>query len=191
MEFKDIKTPQELYKYMKENIEYGFIGNKTGKLYKYDNPNFEEGCRSDWGLASKEVLLKNKYGHCFDQVELERSWFKENGYEFKTIFIWYEFNYDNPYQCHTYLVYKDNDKWNIFEHADGNNKGIYEFKSLEEAIQYQKKKHIEYTKSILTSFKTDDIEHIGIYEYNNPKYNCNMIEFIDNIINNGIKIGEK
>ena len=71
-------------------------------------------------------MLKYKIGHCWDQVELERAWFKKHNYEYKTLFIYFESDLA-PYICHTYLVYNDkkNNTWNWFEHADENNKGIH------------------------------------------------------------------
>lgn len=127
-------------------------------------------------------------------MELERAWFEENNYEFKTIFIWFLFDYDNPYPTHTYLIYKnkDNNKWCMFEHSDFNNKGIYEFDTYKDVINFQKNNFINYTKGIIKDFKEEDIEHLRIYEYNHPKFGCNMEEFLDNIINNGKEIeGEK
>lgn len=64
MEYKDIKTPEQLLKYMIKNIKYGFVDD-NGKVYGlWDNQEFQEGCQTKWHLSSPERLMKVKYGHC-------------------------------------------------------------------------------------------------------------------------------
>ncbi len=179
--YNEINTPQELLEFMENNINYGFHG-IDDKDYTPEDKDFNTNCREKWILSDANRVLKYKLGHCWDQVELERDWFSKKGYEFKTIFIWFLFNKENNYPTHTYLVYKENNKWYWFEHANYNNKGIHEFNSLKDAILFQMKKHIEYA-SKNNEINEEIINNIHIYEYNNPKYGCNMAEFIKNIIN--------
>lgn len=134
-----------------------------------------------------ERLMKVKYGHCWDQVELERYWFSNNGYKFKTFYIWFELPYDNSYSTHTYLVFENNQKYYYFEHSDYNNRGIYEFDSYEDAINYQKEKHIEANKE-RNSIDDEILKHLHIYEYDKPKYGCTMSEFIDYILENAKEV---
>ena len=185
-EYEKVNTPEELLIFM-DNIKYGIHGKdninyKPGDT-KEENIIFQNACQNVYGLASPEYILKFGIGHCWDQVELERDWFTKHNYEFKTIFIWFEFDYENNYSTHTYLIYKDNNDYCYFEHADYNNKGIHRFKSYEDAIKYQYNKHIDYNKSIGNIVTNKEIKHIHIYEYNNPKYSSNMSEFIDYILN--------
>lgn len=54
MEYKDIKTPEQLLKYMIENIKYGFVDD-NGKVYgPWDNQKFQEGCQTKWHLSSQK-----------------------------------------------------------------------------------------------------------------------------------------
>lgn len=187
MNYSDINTPSELLEYMKDNIHYGFVDDEGKKHGPWNNEEFQNTCRISWHLSSPLRLLKVKYGHCFDQVELERYWFKKHGYNFKTFFIMFLLPYDNAYSTHTYLVYEENGKYYYFEHSDYNNLGIYEFMSLEDAINYQKKKHIENNQ------KTNDIndevlKKIKVFEYDEPLYNISMSDFIDYILENGKEV---
>ena len=147
--YNEVKSPEELLLFM-DNIKYGLYGNDN-KEYINDgseesNRIFQKACITQYGLADKDKVLKYGLGQCFDQVELERAWFKEYHYELKTIFIWFLLDYENSYPTHTYLVYKDNNKYCYFEHADESNRGIYEFDSYLDAIRFQLEKHIQYTK---------------------------------------------
>ena len=72
-----IKTPEELLTFM-DCINYGFT-DKDG--INYTDEQFEENVFDKWYLSSPERLLKVKYGHCFDQVELEREWFTKKNYK--------------------------------------------------------------------------------------------------------------
>ena len=61
------------------------------------------------------------------------------------------------------------------------NRGIYEFETEEEAINYQREKHI------MSNKKTNLIDKkilscLHVYEYDKPIYGCTMNEFIDNIL---------
>lgn len=187
MKYEDIKTPEELLEFMNKNIHYGFV-DENGIIYDgKNNEIFQIGCQSKWRLSSPERLLKVKYGHCWDQVELERDWFKKHGYEYKTIYIWFLFDYYNSYTTHTYLIYKDNDKWKLFEHSDFENRGIHTFNTMKDAIKFQMEKYIEQNRKY-NIVGDEEIKHIHIYEYQKPKYGCNRIEFIDNILNNSKEI---
>ncbi len=182
-----VKTPEELLAFM-DNIKYGIYGN-DGKVYVNDgteegNRVFQEASVNEYGLANKDKVLKYGLGQCFDQTELERAWFKENNYEFKTIFIWFLFEYENTYPTHSYLIYKDKEthKYCYFEHADYENRGIYRFDSYEEAIRYQMEKHIEYTEKCGNIVDNDVMKHLHIYEYDVSKYGISFEEYIDNIL---------
>ncbi len=47
-----INTPEELLKYMSDNIQYGYLG-KDGHVYHNDEPNFN----TDW---FNQYILQNK-----------------------------------------------------------------------------------------------------------------------------------
>ena len=183
--YNKVKTPDELLKLM-DDIKYGIYGNDN-KVYindgtKESNKIFQWACINQYGLANKDKVLKYGVGQCFDQTELERAWFREHNYEYKTIFIWFLFDYEKTYPTHSYLIYKDNDKYCYFEHADEMNKGIYKFDSYIDAIKYQMNKHIDYTEKNGNIVDNEIIKHLHIYEYDEPKSNISFDEFIDHIL---------
>ena len=179
-----IKTPEELLDFMSNNINYGYLG-KNGRVYHYDDSDFNLDWHEQYILESKDDILENLYGNCWDQVELERDWFTKHKYNFKTIFIWFLFDYENSYSTHTTLIYQDKqtNDYCLFEHADFENKGIHHFKTYQDAIKWEYDKHIEYNKKQGNPINEEILKHIHIYEYEHPKYGSTFMDFIDNIFN--------
>ena len=180
MNFENVKSKEELLRFMDENIKYGYIdkdGNINNNSLNFDNVIVQCG----------ESILSSKVGTCWDQVELERLWFEKNNYEFKTIFIYFESNKENDFPTHTFLIFKENDKWYWFEHAFEKYKGIHEFSSYLDAINYVMIKHLEYAVSINKASLTDK-NILKAYEYFKPQKDYSLNEYLDFIFNNGVKI---
>lgn len=175
MTFKEIKTPEQLMKYLDQNFKYGVIDKKENKYYNSNTAEFQRICETQWELRPVEEMLKDGVGHCSDQVEIEREWFSKNGYNVKTFWISaYQDGIQNSGFCHTYLMYQDNDTWKIFEHSDFSNKGIFTFKSTSDAVKWQAKHQIIFAESCVKPLK----EYVTcIKEYNNPPTHVNMQEF--------------
>ena len=175
-----IQTPDELLKYMNQNIAYGFVG-KNGK--KYTDMFSEEW--DDWYsqcfVQNGEEVLKSKTGTCWDQVELERLWFERNGYTIHTFFMWFEVNKENNYPTHTFLIYESNNKYYWFENAFESERGIHEFNSLDEAIKCVKSKQIKYTKNNFPNSSTDDMESLVVYEYFKPANHIGVDEYLNHV----------
>lgn len=180
MKYEDVKTPLELFEFLENNIEYGFCDSANVKHYGSDD-NFSLECQNKWKLSFPELLLKNKLGICWDLVELERDWFSTNNYIFKTIFICF-LNTNLP--THTYLIYKDNNKWYWFEHSDYLNKGIHEFNRVDELMEYQCNKHLEYVLNF-ADIDNELFNKLRIYEYDKPNYNINSYEIFSYVVDNG------
>ena len=180
LRFSKIKTPEELLAFMKNNINYGYLG-KSKRVYNYIDPDFNNNWYKDYILQDKESLLKTLHGICWDQVELEREWFSNNNYEFKTIFEMVSLDYNNNYPTHTFLVYKDNNKWNWFENSDDINKGIHTFNSFDELINYQYETYINRLKE--DNITNEEIKQIIITEYQKPKAGINVPSYLDWVIN--------
>ncbi len=178
-EYNKITTPQELLKFM-NNIEYGYLGSNQ-KIYKQEDEKFDKDWYNNYVLETKEDILRNKVGNCWDQVELERDWFEKNGYEIKTYFEMPLLDYKNNYPSHTFLIYKDNNKYYWFEHAGLNNYGIHEYNSLEELHKDQMNKYHDTLKEY--SISSEEINHIIIKEYNKPENNLSAEEFINHCLN--------
>lgn len=85
MTFKEIKTPEQLMKYLDQNFKYGVIDKKGNKYYNSNTAEFQRICETQWELRPVEAMLKDGVGHCYDQVEIEREWFSKNGYNVKNI----------------------------------------------------------------------------------------------------------
>ncbi len=179
-EYNLIKSPEELYTFMEKYIKYGFYG-INNKVYEGNSDNFDEAFDKYWILCDKDRILKYRYGNCYDQVELERDWFKKNNYEFKTFFIFFNIGSSNDYFTHTYLAYKDNNKWYYFEHADYLNRGIKEFDDLETLKLYQKDLFISFNKKMGKIINNNIISKIRIIEYNIKRHNCNSDDFYNYI----------
>ena len=154
-ELNNIKNPNELLKYMTSNITYGFVG-KNGK--KYLNQYSDEW--NDWYqecvVQTGEEVLETKVGTCWDQVELERLWFTNNNYKFNTYFIWFEVNHKNDYSTHTFLIYENDNKYYWFENAFEEYRGIHEFDSEDNAIDYVMNKLCEFVEFNSANFSDED-----------------------------------
>ena len=180
MKYEKLKTPEELLTFMDQNIVFGFIG-KNGK--KYTNM-FTKAWEEDWYseciVQSGEEVLKTRIGTCWDQVELERLWFKTNDYEFKTIFIWFEMNEENDLPTHTFLVYKSDNKYCWFEHSFEDNKGIHEFDTFEKVIECVKQKQLE---AAINSGKAkiEQYNLIKAYEFEEPLSNISVSEYLKHV----------
>ena len=152
MKYKDIKTPKDLLKFMEENITDGFVDKSGNKYTDLFSKEWQDNWYSNCVVQTGKNILKTKIGTCWDQVELERLWFKGNNYQFKTIFMIFELNKINNLPTHTCLIYKELDKYYWFEHSFYNNRGIHEFNSYNEAINYIKNKQLEHA---INNYKID------------------------------------
>lgn len=177
---ENIKSPEELLNYMDNNISYGFIG-KNGN--KYTNMFSEEW--NDWYneyyLQSGEEVLNSKVGTCWDQVELERLWFEKNNYKYKTIFIWFEVERENNLPTHTFLIYEKDNKYYWFEHSFEAQKGIHEFNSEKDAIEFIKSKQIEYAKMNNNDITDENIKTLAAYEYSKPQSHLSVDEYLNHV----------
>lgn len=145
------------------DIEYGWVDQDNQKhVGDYDSFPYH------YKLQSPKEVMKNKLGVCFDQVELERYYFK--GYDIKTYFIIYYD--DNNYPNHTFLTFQKNNKYYWFEHSWEVYRGIHEYNTLNELFDDVKKKFIE---TLLNSDYT--LENLAMYEYQKPDYYISMIDF--------------
>ena len=176
MLFKKVKTPEQLMDYLNNNFEYGVIDNFGNKFYDSNSNEFQEICNTQWKLRSVEKMLQDKIGHCYDQVEIERMWFLKNNYKVKTFWICtYQENVEDSAFCHSYLLFKDGNYWKLFEHSDYFNRGIHKFKTIKQAVAWQKEQHIKFATSIIKPKK----KYIScIKEFATPPENINMQEYL-------------
>ncbi len=188
-EYNRCKTPEELMKFM-DYIEYGFVDSDGKKYGSWNEENFEKNVTTKWQLSDKDLLLHTLMGHCFDQVELERAWFNEHNYQFRTYYIMFLLDYPDDLSIHTFLIYKENGEYVVFEHSDFLNKGIYHFKTLQEALDDKKQRHIAYNKQYV-DITNEELKHLVIYEYKTPPTGIDFTHFINNVIDKGQRITTK
>lgn len=182
--FKKIKTPEELLKFMSENFHYGFVKRNDGTVLNDSRSNeWKDSWLGEYFLQKPEELMKNKYGVCWDFVEFEREWFKNNGYEFKTFYMAVIKKEGSKLPTHTFLVYSFNNKWYWFEFSWYNQRGIHEFDSIENLLKNINKIHIDSIKN--KGATIEDIQNHKIYEYQDVNFGSSPIEFVTQIIEKG------
>ena len=144
-------------------IDYGWIDkNKTKHIDDF------EFFSNEYILQSPEELVNSKLGTCWDQVELEREFFKNN----KTIKTFFIVNYDNKKTpTHTFLTYKKGNNYYWFEHSWEKFRGIHQYNSLELLLKDV------YNKFVENELESNSNKNIIIYEYSKPKYHISVQEF--------------
>lgn len=175
-DFDELKIPSDLMKFMDDNITYGFVG-KNGKKYIDQDEKWQKDWFSECVIQSGDEILITKCGTCWDQVELERKWFAKHNYKFKTIFSIFEMNKPNNYPTHTFLAFKDNNKWYWFEHSFGSYKGIHKFSSLKNLVADVNSKLLKFAINIGVATAKDK-KLIKNYIYNKPKANIGVSRYI-------------
>ena len=158
-----------------ENIGYGWV-DKQGIKHNIDDESYSD----NYILQSPKEIIKNKVGVCWDQVELERYYFKGNTWNIKTYFI---VHYDDD-KCptHTFLTFEKNNKYYWFEHSWERFRGIHEYKTLKELLLDIQDKFIKYELN-----NNYNKNNLFIYHYKKPKYHLNVLEFYKHC-ENGINI---
>ena len=183
--YDEIKNPSELLDFMK-NINYGYLSNKE-KIYRFGDKDFGKNWYDEYLLERPTDVLNNAIGNCWDQVELERDWFLKHNYEIITIYHQVMLEYENPYPTHTFLVYKENNKYYWFENSWDTHRGIHEFNSFDDLLEYEYKKNI----ILLNNFNINEneISKIKYYIFDKPKSHINASEYIKYVTSkNEIKI---
>lgn len=160
---QNITSPTELLNYMDQNFHYN---------YDADIETYH--------LQSPEETLKCRSGICFDMVEFERYWFESYGYEVKTYFEMVPLDYENPYPTHSFLIYKDEDEWCLFEVADERNIGIYTCENLNELLDFQLKQYLLLLRSF--DIQEDELCKVIQVEFNKPNFGETFYDYVDEIL---------
>jgi hypothetical protein len=176
--FENVKTPHELLGFMQKNIDYGYIGKNNKRVYSWKDEDMGKDFVAEYFLQSPQELIKSGHGVCFDSTELERYWFEKNGYEIKTLFMIFAKQFDNDLPTHTFLAYKERDKWLWFEHSFGDQRGIHEYDTFEDLVMDVKKKHFDYAAEHRGATSEDE-KDLLTFEFEKPEYGSNMREFVD------------
>lgn len=129
-EVLELETPDDLWRYMHETIKYGWT-NKNGEFREYSDPRMLE----EYYFHSPEETVERKSGLCGDQVLLEKMWFDHKKIE--NHIVSFGFKDDEGKKIgggHTFLVYKENNKYYYFENAFAPCANIVEFDSFNELV---------------------------------------------------------
>ena len=146
------------------DIEYGYVDQKKQIHQKIDDKFSEQ-----YILQSPKEVIQNKIGVCWDQVELERYYFKNNDWNVKTYFIVY---YDQD-MCptHTFLTFEKDGSYYWFEHAWEKYRGIHKYSSKRSLLEDIKKKFLKDLETF------DTIENVVLLEYSKPPYGMRTNDF--------------
>lgn len=135
MKLTEIKCSQDVYQFIDENIEYGWI-DINGKQHLGTMKEF----RKLYKTMSIEEILKYKIGTCIDQVNLMHYLLNKINIKNKMfccrIFEPDDYgNLEEEEHMHCFILYYENDKVYHMEHPNFLKKGIYEYNSEAEAIK--------------------------------------------------------
>ena len=128
MKLEDIKTPEDILKFMDDNIQYGWI-DVNGEKHIGNMKNF----RRLYRTMSLEETLKYGMGTC-----VENKMFCTRIYEGRDFN-----NLEEEEHMHCFLLYYIGDKVFQIEHPNWERVGIYEYESEEDAISKINQIYIE------------------------------------------------
>ena len=128
----DITTPQQLLDYMKENIQYGWVGIDGSKHIE----NLKD-FRSLYHTSSLKQVLNTGLGTCIESAIVAKSWFDSKNINYK---LFCHRSYETEGNCemevkmHIFIFYEEKDKWIHFEHSNRPKQGLHEYNSVEDAL---------------------------------------------------------
>ncbi|MBR1939511.1 hypothetical protein IJ847_02145 [Candidatus Saccharibacteria bacterium] len=145
-------------------IQYGWVDKDGGRHEELT------GFSASYALQLADELQESKLGVCWDQVELERKLFAEQGIKARAFFIVY---YDDG-RCptHTFVLVEDGDKVVWYEHAWEFKRGWHEFDNLYDALREVRKNFIDV--ELHNDFEP---QNLCIYQYSAPTEKLSCIDF--------------
>ena len=167
-EINNIRTPNDVLKFMKKNIKYGWLD--------YDgieHINNLKGFRKLYRTSSLDEILQYKIGTCIEQVFLMKQIFDKIGIESHMyctrVYEDSNFNdYESDEHMHCFLLYFLNGKIYQIEHPNWERIGIYEFESLDKAIDEINKYYVNMAGGVsrpVTEFY-DVVPNLSFKEFN-------------------------
>lgn len=131
--FDKVKTPNELMDFMDINIEYGWVDNQGNK-----HINNLKDFRENYQIMPIDEMLNTGLGTCIEQAKMIKFFFDKIGLENKVYChrsYETEENFDKEVRMHCFVLFKYNDTWYHFEHANRPKRGIHKYDSVSKAIQ--------------------------------------------------------
>ncbi len=163
-----MKNIQDFYNKIKD-IRYGWHdkdGNINEKIVNF---------RENFILQDKETILKDRYAICWEMCEIQREFFNKNNIENKTISAYLNNSRNNA--CHTFSVFFLNNKCYWFEASWINKKGIREFNSLNEVLEYFRNNFQDFARSEY------DKNNLLFFEYDRVTPGTTVDDFYKNFLN--------
>ena len=108
-----LKTVDKIMNLM-DSIEYGFKDEDGNNIINTNSKKWDEEFENFYYLQTPEELMQSQCGVCWDQVELERKLFSENGIIVKTYFIYMADKDMLP--SHTFLTFETNANLYLYEY---------------------------------------------------------------------------
>lgn len=135
MKLNEIKTSKDVYRFIDDNIAYGWID-----INEQQHLNTMKEFRRIYRTMSIEEILKYKLGTCIEQVNLMHYLLNKINVKNKMyccrIFEPDDYgNLEEEEHMHCFILYYENGKVYHMEHPNLDRKGIYEYNSESEAIK--------------------------------------------------------
>ncbi|MBP3597573.1 MAG: transglutaminase domain-containing protein [Clostridia bacterium] len=135
MKLNEIKTSKDVYRFIDDNIAYGWID-----INNQQHLNTMKEFRRIYRTMSVEEILKYKLGTCIEQVNLMHYLLNKINVKNKMyccrIFEPDDYgNLEEEEHMHCFILYYENGKVYHMEHPNLDRKGIYEYNSESEAIK--------------------------------------------------------
>lgn len=135
MKLNEIKTSKDVYRFIDDNIAYGWID-----INNQQHLNTMKEFRRIYRTMSIEEILKYKLGTCIEQVNLMHYLLNKINVKNKMyccrIFEPDDYgNLEEEEHMHCFILYYENGKVYHIEHPNLDRKGIYEYNSESEAIK--------------------------------------------------------
>ena len=153
MKYEDIKTPEDLYIFMRNNFRYGYLSNIDSDKHIREEMNDDE--------LYEKILFNNFYLQTPKELLTTKTFY-------------------TPYKNHAFLIYKDDDKYKLFERTVKEFNGIHIGNSVEELLEAYKEKQL----------KDVELDDIDFYSYNNATFGKDFNTLIKNIVKDN-NISEK
>ena len=135
MEINNIKTPEDIFLWMDENMQYGWLDSEGGR-HVGEMKNF----RKQYRTMSVQETLEHKIGTCIEQAEVMHYLLDKINIKNKMFCcrIYEPDDYGNLEEeehMHCFVLFWRDGKVYHIEHPNFEKKGIYEYDTEEEAIR--------------------------------------------------------
>ena len=134
-----MRSIKNFYEEIKD-IKYGWHDKKGNLHEKLTDGNFAK----QYKMQKTKDIKNSGYAICWELCELQRKYFKKRQIKHKTIFV--ILKKDRRLPCHTFSIINYNNKWYWFETSWENQKGIHEFNSIPEILDFYRENFRDFTK---------------------------------------------